>query len=60
MHRAEASRLYMKLQIPLLMPREITHGPRKQGGRGRTQIREQGEKRPVEGWSSKTTQEKLQ
>lgn len=49
MHRAEASRLYTKLQILLLVPREITHGPRKQGGRGRTQISQQGEKRPALG-----------
>lgn len=37
----------MKLQILLLMPMEITHGPRKQGDRGRRRIREQGEKRLV-------------
>ena len=48
-NRAEAGRLCMKLQLLLLMLMEIIHRPSKQGGRGRIQMRKQGEKRPALG-----------
>lgn len=46
-HGAEAGKLCMKLQLFQFMLMEITHELSKQGGRGRRQMREQGEKRPA-------------
>jgi len=49
LHRVEAGKLCVKLQLFLYRCKEITRRPSRQGGRGRRQMREQCEKRPALG-----------